>query len=200
MTVVLSLLAVSQYSIAEDKNASERWRIVSTYLKATSGDTSALMAAMNSGEARMAAASFSSKTDGTFQELSDKSLIDPKLGVYQKFWKSSVKPELETSPFDKATVTTVGWFSSEIGKAAKGGGCTIVITTSTRGAFVQFAKAQDADMGRPYRQMPGVTTIIQELERAEYKFKTFRDGKQTGKTDIVACIESNRPVEVVIQE
>lgn len=199
--VPLVSLPLVQQVYAEDQSDRERYGIVSKYHKLSLTDASALMVSDNPKQAFEAASDFTIKTDNTFSQLGKLRLLDNKMVVYQEHWSSSLKPALKNNPRDTGTVFKVGLFRSEIEKAAQGGNCTIVITASNgEGAFVHYAKAQDADLGRSYKQLPGTTTIIQELERAEYKFKSIREGRQTGKTDIVACTDSKTPVKLVISE
>ena len=53
---------------------------------------------------------------------------------------------------------------------------------------------------RPYRQLSGTTSMTQELEPAEYKFRSFRNGQLTGQTDTIACTTIKGYVKLVIVE
>jgi hypothetical protein len=195
LAVLMLSLALAHYALAQDS-----YRIVSDYADRWAGDRGALMAAGTPREAAAAAEKFAIRTDKTFQELAKKRLLDKKLGAYQTHW-GLLKPVFEANPRDEMTLTKLDGFSAQFVKAAMGGNCTIVISASAgEGAIVHDAKAHDADLGRAYKELPGTTTIIYELERAEYKFKSFRGKKETGRTDIVACTDSKTPVRVVINE
>lgn len=195
---MVSFVLVGQ-ALAQDTYR-KRYRIVSAYVETSAADKTALMAANTPQEAAAAAENFVMKTDSTFQVLAEMRLLDNKLAAYQTHW-SLLKPALRANPRDEMTITKLDGFGIEFGKAAKGGKCTIVISASSgEGAIVHYAKAHDAELGRAYRQLPGTTTIIYELERAEYKFKCFRNAKETGRTNVVACTDSKAPVNLVIKE
>lgn len=197
--IALVPLALVGQALAQQSDW-QRYRIVAAYAESSAADKKALMVANTPAEAAAAADTFAIKTDKAFQQLAEKQLLDKKLTAYQTHW-GLLKPALQANPLDKWTITKLGLFGAEVVKAAKGGMCTIVISASGgEGAIVHYAKAHDVDLGRSYSQLPGTTTIIHELERAEYKFKCFRSGKETGKTDIVACTDSKAPVKVVISE
>ncbi len=179
----------------------QRFDIVLGYKANAASDSKALVLAGTHAEAATAAWEFSKKTDATFSKLKVLGLTDKKFQAYEEYWGGLVKPELQANPRSIVTTTKVGLFPDELAKAAKGGMCTLVISASKgEGAAVHYAKFQDADVGRSFRQLAGTTTIIQEVERAEYVFKCIRNGRETGKTGIVACLDSKTPVKVVIPE
>jgi hypothetical protein len=152
----------------------------------------------SSGEAATATKMFVSKTDATFKQLAAKKLLDTKFMAYQAYW-GKLRPALQEGSLDETTISKLNSFGAQVVKAAKGGDCTVVISASKgSGAIVSYAKAQDAELGRGYTQLPGSTTIVWELEPAEYKFRCFRKGKETGRTDIVKCTQP--VVEITIDE
>jgi hypothetical protein len=58
------------------------------------------------------------------------------------------------------TLAKIDNFGTQFSKAAKGRSCMVIVSASRgTGAIVHYAKAQDADMGRTYREFPGTTTI-----------------------------------------
>jgi hypothetical protein len=78
--------------------------------------------------------------------------------------------------------------------------CTVVVGASKgTGAIVKYAKAADAVRMGAFKDM-GFTLVTQEIERAEYIFKSYRSGKETGSTGRVPCVSSTKPVTVTIPE
>jgi len=199
--VSMLLLTMGLRANADEKYERARVNIVSEYFKESAPSINGLLGAKDQAEAFTHANEVTYKTDAAFTRLEKLNLIDNKLGVYQNHWSSLLKPALTSNPSDATTATKVGLFRSEISKAVKDGNCTIVITASKgEGATIHYSKAHDADLGRAYRQLPGTTTIIHELERAEYRFKSVRNNMETGKSEIVACIDAKTAVKLVINE
>lgn len=196
---LLILVVLPQVSDVYSDNADRaRVRIVRDW--AQTADPKALAFASSRLEAQAAAADFTGKTDLAFSRLAKNQLLDGKFLAYENVW-GALKGKLVADPTDKMTVAKVNGFGVQLVTASYGTNCTVVVAASRgEGATVHYAKSHDADLGRPFRQLSGTTTIIQEVEPAEYVFKAFRAGKETGKTDTVACVSTRIPVKVVIAE
>jgi hypothetical protein len=126
-------------------------------------------------------------------------LLNPRFAVYKAHW-AELKPTFQREPTNAVILQKVDLLGTQLVKATASNGCTATITASGGyGAVVHYAKAHDADLGRAFIQLPGTTTIVRELEPAQYKFKAFRSGRETGKTGVIACT-GRHPVEVAIVE
>lgn len=193
-------LSLCNLTLAENKDQA-RIDVIYGYKTTAQADAKALALATSSGEATTAAFGFAKKTDDAFAKLKTLGLSDRKLLVYEEYWGGLIKPRLQDDPQNAYTTIKVGAFPEELFRAAKGGLCTLVVSASRgEGATVHYAKAHDAQLGRSFRQLAGTTTIIQEIEKAEYVLKCIRNGKETGKTGVIACLDSKTPVKVVIEE
>jgi hypothetical protein len=196
--VVWTILLLMAQSAFAQFNSKEQ--IIFSYAKAASADTVAIKGAIeNPGKAKMAAAELTKRTDNMFRILEDKNLLDQKLVAYQNDW-SVLKPYLQKYPGDPDVIDRVELFRTNFALAGRGRTCTVVVNASKGlGALAKYAKALDADLGGEFKDL-GPTPATRELERAEYKFKSFRDAKEMGKTDAVACTNVNMTISVFIVE
>jgi hypothetical protein len=195
--VWLRMLLTSQSGFAQFDS---KQKIILSYSKAASADTVALKAAVeNPVKAKTAAVALTKRTDDIFRILEDKNLLDQKLVAYQNDW-STLKFDLQKYPANTSVAHRAEVFRINFALASKARTCTVVVSASRGlGALVKYAKALDADQGQEFKEL-GPTVVTRELERAEYKFKSFREGNETGRTDPIPCIAVKTPVTVVIVE
>src|SRR5262249_28900241 len=193
----LTMLLISQSAFAQFDS---KEKIVWSYSKAASADTVAIKAAIeNPVKEKIAVTELTKRTDNTFRILEDKNLLDQKLVAYQNDWYV-LKTYLQKYPGDPDVIDRVEVFRTNFALASRGRTCTVVVSASKGlGALVKYAKALDADQGQEFKEL-GPTVVTRELERAEYKFKSFREGTETGSTDAIPCINAKTAVPVVIVE
>jgi hypothetical protein len=133
---------------------------------------------------------FDEAVTATFAELRRRDLMNNKMISYEKYWKNVVKPE---SPRILAIMLTS--YAKNLILAAEGGRCTVSASASGgNGAVVKCAKAADANDG-PFNEL-GISTVQAEVEKANYVFIAFRNGKETGRTDQKDCTGSTQTVEI----
>lgn len=140
-----------------------------------------------------------SKGDATFVVLTDEKAMDDKLKAYEVRWVD-MKGQFLKDPGDRRSLLKIEEFSINVKLAGKGDKCTVSISaTNGSGATVKYAKAADAAKGK-FDEFPEQTTIMREIEPANYVFKSFRNGKETGKKGPVDCTDTKKAVKVEIQE
>ena len=76
----------------------------------------------------------------------------------------------------------MGSFAKNLILAAEGGRCTVSASAADgKGAIIKCAKWVDAN-GRSFLEL-GYTSVLAEVEKAEYVFLAFRGKRETGRTD-----------------
>ena len=100
------------------------------------------------------------KTDYTFNLLQQNQLLDMKLQAYKHSWLD-LKPDLSKNPTDPMTRAKFQVFFKNFASATDGTNCTFVVSASQgEGALVMYAKAQDVDTGRQYRELGMVVVTL----------------------------------------
>jgi hypothetical protein len=176
-----------------------RVAIVSRNLKAADDLFSKMSAAGEGAEAGELSKKLTKSVDTIFEELGEKSLLNEKLQAHRDQWVT-LREKIMRDPRSRDIQGSYSRFVKYLVDGAKGTKCTVVVSASNgEGARVKEAKAADAVAGGSFIDL-GNSTVVAELEPAEYFFKAFRKDKETGHTDRVKCTDTKKPVSVKIDE
>jgi hypothetical protein len=134
------------------------------------------------------------QTTGFFAGLAGDNLLNDKMVLYERVWQAK-KPRMRG--WIEEPPVAVDDFFENLALAAEGNLCTVTVNAKRGdGAEVHYAKKIDAAAGN-FKTMPGNTMVIKDIERADYVFQAYRDGKQTGQTkDPVDCTIDKQIVTV----
>ena len=175
--------------------------IFATYQTQTSGPLLELAAAAKEKKVpnKSTVERIKTATDETFSILHSEKLMTTRLDAYESHWTSIKKIEdglvfgVKATPFVKA-FTVAGQDG-----ANKVSTCTILVSASKGdGAVIRYIKSAELKGGK-FKEL-GVTVVIQEVERAEYVFKSYRNDVETGSTQGVPYVDAKKTVKISIQE
>ena len=121
--------------------------------------------------------------------------MNDKLQQYelQVLQMKSLPPE-RTAPW---AIEGMRSFPDSIFKAANMKECTVTAKTFQHGLEVSGAEVRYVltKPGASESQF-GTSSLTREIERANYIFKSYRDGKLTGQTAVKNCMRDTEPVEI----
>lgn len=174
----------------------QREQKVTAYLRSLETDLGAL-SDKNAAEAAKVAQKIGKDTTTMFQGVYRENLTNDRLAAYAKYWTYGLGDRFAENPAgQKAAMKVFAAGLAESIKGRKSNKCSVTVVASNgEGAVIKYAKPPDDRKGI-FKEMPRPTMVTHDVERAQYIFHSYRNGRETGKTEAIVCTGETQPVVV----